>query len=70
MIKIIKYSFGSGSKKLISFLDQRRNSSSTDVNLVNKIINDVKKNKFKALKKYESKYSNNNEIILSKKKNW
>ena len=68
MIKIIKYSFGSGSKKLISFLDQRRNSSSTDVNLVNKIINDVKKNKFKALKKYESKYSNNNEIILSKKK--
>ena len=70
MIKIIKYSSRSGSKKLISFLDQRRNSSSTDVNLVNKIINDVKKNKFKALKKYESKYSNNNEIILSKKKNW
>ena len=68
MIKIIKYSSRSGSKKLISFLDQRRNSSSTDVNLVNKIINDVKKNKFKALKKYESKYSNNNEIILSKKK--
>ena len=68
MIKIIKYSSRSGSKKLISFLDQRRNSSSTDVNLVNKIINDVKKNKFKALKKYESKYSKNKEIILSKKK--
>ncbi len=68
MIKIIKYGSGSGLKKLISFLDQRRNSNSTDVNLVNKIINDVKKNKFKALKKYESKYSKNKEIILPKKK--
>ena len=39
------------------------------LNLVNKIINDVKKNKFKALKKYENKYSKNKEIKLSKK-NW
>ena len=68
MIKIIKYSSRSGPKKLISFLDQRRNSNNTDVNLVNKIINDIKRNKFKALKKYESKYSKNKEIILSKKK--
>ena len=68
MIKIIKYSGGSGPKKLVSFLDQRRNSNTTDVNLVNKIINDVKKDKFKALKKYESKYSKNKEIVLSKKK--
>ena len=68
MIKIIKYSGGSGPKKLVSFLERRRNSNTTDVNLVNKIINDVKKNKFKALKKYESKYSKNKEIVLSKKK--
>ena len=53
---------------MLNFLDQRRNSNNTDVDLVNKIINDVKKNKFKALKKYENKYSKNNEINLSKKK--
>ena len=70
MIKIIKYSNRSGHNKLISFLDQRRNSNNTDVDLVNKIINDVKKNKFKALKKYENKFSENKEINLSKKKNY
>ena len=68
MIKILKFSNGSGYNKLTNFLDQRRNSNNTDVDLVNKIINDVKKNKFKALKKYEKKYSKNKEIKLSKKK--
>ena len=68
MIKIIKYSRGSGHKKLISFLDQRRNLNNTDVELVNKIINDVKKYKHEALKKYENKYSKNKEINISKKK--
>ncbi len=68
MIKIIKYSYRSGHNKLISFLDQRRNSNNSDIDLVNKIINDVKKNKFKALKKYENRYSKNKEIILSQKK--
>ena len=68
MIKILKFSNGSGYNKLTNFLDQRRNSNNTDVDLVNKIINDVKKNKLKALKKYEKKYSKNKEIKLSKKK--
>ena len=68
MIKIIKYSRRIGHNKLLSFLNQRRNSNNTDVDLVNKIINDVKKNKFNALKRYENKYSKNNEIKLSKKK--
>ena len=43
MIKIIKYSRRTGNNKLLSFLDQRRNSNNTDVDLVSKIINDVKK---------------------------
>ena len=43
MIKIIKYNRRSGHNKLINFLDQRRNSNNSDVDLVNKIINDVKK---------------------------
>ena len=68
MIKILKFSNGSGYNKLTNFLDQRRNSNNTDVDLVYKIINDVKKNKLKALKKYEKKYSKNKEIKLSKKK--
>ena len=68
MIKLIKFSNGSGYNKLTNFLDQRRNSNNTDVDLVNKIINDVKKNKLKALKKFENKYSNNKEIKPSKKK--
>ena len=68
MIKIIKYKNGSGHNYLKNFLDRRRNSKNTDVDLVNKIINDIKKNKFKALKKYENKYSKNKEIKLSKKK--
>ena len=68
MIKIIKYNNGSGIKKLVSFLDQRRDSNNTEIVLVKKIINDVKKNKYRALKKYEKKYSKNNEIKLSKKK--
>ena len=68
MIKILKFSNGSGYNKLTNFLDQRRNSNNTDIDLVNKIINDVKKNKLKALKKYEKKYSKNKEIKLSKKK--
>ena len=68
MIKIIKYRKGSGHNYLKNFLDRRRNSKNTDVDLINKIINDVQKNKFKALKKYENKYSKNKEIKLSKKK--
>ncbi len=68
MIKIIKYSNTLGKTKLINFLDHRRNSNNTDIDLVNKIINDVKKNKLKALKRYEKKYSKNIEIKISKKK--
>ncbi len=68
MIKIIKYSNTSGKNKLINFLDNRRNSNNTDIDLVNRIIKDVKKNKLKALKRYEKKYSKNIEIKLSKKK--
>ena len=67
MIKVIKYNNRPGYNKLISFLDQRRSSNNTDIGLVNKIINDVKKNKMKALKKYENKYSKNKEIKISEK---
>ncbi len=68
MIKIIKYNNGQGLRKLVSFLGKRRVSNNAELDLVKKIINDVKKNKSAALKKYEKKYSKNNEIKISKKK--
>ena len=68
MIKIIKYNNVLGLKKLVSFLSKRRDSNNAESDLVKRIINDVKKNKSAALKKYEKKYSKNNEIKISKKK--
>ena len=68
MIKILKFSNGSGYNKLTNFLDQRRNSNNTDVDLVNKIINDVKKNKLKALKKYEKNIQRIKRLNFPKKK--
>ena len=69
MVKIIKYINKSGLIKLVNFLDRRRNTNNEEMYLVKKIIDDVKKNKLNALKKYEKKYSKNNQIKISKKKN-
>ena len=68
MVKIIKYINKSGLIKLVNFLDRRRNTNNEEMYLVKKIIDDVKKNKLNALKKYEKKYSKNNQIKISKKK--
>ena len=68
MVKIIKYINKSGPVKLVNFLDRRRNTNNEEIYLVKKIIDDVKKNKLNALKKYEKKYSKNNQIKISKKK--
>ena len=68
MIKIIKYKNGSGHNYLKNFLDRRRNSKNTDVDLVNKIINDVKKNKFKALKIWEKIFKKYWDKAFQKKK--
>ncbi len=69
MVKIIKYINKLGPIKLVNFLDRRRNTNNEEIYLVKKIIDDVKKNKLNALKKYEKKYSKNNQIKISKKKN-
>ena len=69
MIKIIKYNNNSGLKNLVNVLNQRRKLDNSNIDLVKRIINDVKKNKLKALKKYEKRYSKNNQIKIPKKKN-
>ena len=56
-------------KKIKLILDSRRNKDISKSKVVEKILEDIKKNKKKALIKYEKKYSKNTEIIISKKKN-
>ena len=68
MIKIINCNNKSYLLKLRKILENRRLRNKTNTNIVLKIINDIKKNKKKALLKYEKKFSNNLEIKLSNKK--
>ena len=53
--------------KLISFLEIRRSQENNNTKKVSNIINDIKRNKLKALLKYEKKFSKNNQILVSKK---
>ena len=57
MIKILKLNNKNYLLKLNKFLQQRKIKSKINSNIVNKIINDVRKNGDKALLKYEKKYS-------------
>ena len=67
MIKINKFNGSKGLKRLDQILDKRRSSQNRKVNVVSKILKDIKKNKYKALIKYEKKFSNNNQIKPSRK---
>ena len=66
MIKINKFSGSTGILKLEQILDKRRNVKNTNISVVSKILKDIKKNKNKAVIKYEKKYSNNNRIKPTK----
>ena len=68
MIKVIDCSKKKYLSELIKFLDKRRLGNQKNIKIVSKIIKDVKKNKKKALLKYEKKFSKNFEIIPSQKK--
>ena len=66
MMKIINYKNKNSSKKLELFLNKRRLGKKKDTSIVEKIIKDVKKNKNKAVLKYEKRFSKNSKIITSK----
>ena len=66
MIKFIDYSKKNSSKKLTEFLDKRRKGKKVNKSKVSKILKNIKKNKLKAVKFYENKYSNNRKIFPSK----
>ncbi len=68
MIKILNCNNKGYKKKLINFLSIRRLDENYNVKKVSKIIQDIKKNKYKALLKYEIRFSKNKEISISKDK--
>lgn len=49
-------------KKLNNFLDKRRSEKNVNTKIVTKILKEIKKNKTKAVLKYEKKFSKNSEI--------
>ena len=63
MIKIINCK--NNINKLTNFLESRRIEKSDNLEIVHKIIKDIKNNKSKALLNYEKKFSKNKEIKLS-----
>ena len=67
MIKVINCKNSNYKNKLKFFLDRRRSGRNIDTSVVSKIIKDIKKNKVKALIKYENKFSKNKKISPTKK---
>ena len=66
MIKTINCNNSNFTKKLTILLEKRRQVKRYDTKIVTSIINDIKKNKIKALLKYEKKFSKNKNIKPSK----
>tara|TARA_B100000579_G_scaffold126200_1_gene101795 strand:- start:397 stop:1659 length:1263 start_codon:yes stop_codon:yes gene_type:complete len=62
MIKEINCSKKNYKKLLKNFLNRRRSENSVNTTIVNKILKEIKKNKKRALLKYEKKFSNNKEL--------
>ena len=68
MIKILDCKNKNYISKLYLILEKRRSGKKVNANIVSKIIKEVKNNKFKALLKYEKRFSKNKEIKLSNQK--
>ena len=66
MIKAINCNNSNFTKKLTILLEKRRQVKRYDTKIVSSIINDIKKNKIKAVLKYEKKFSKNKNIKPSK----
>ncbi len=60
MIKILSCKNKNYLTKLSEFLDKRRSEKTIDTSIVKKILKNIRKNKFKAVVKYEKQFSNNN----------
>ena len=67
MIKILNYKSKKDSKNLLKFLNERRDGNSINTSVVDKILRDIKKNKIKAVLKYEKKFDNNKNLYPTKR---
>ena len=67
MIKILDSKNKNFDKTLDTLLSKRKNINKSNLKSVERIINNVRKNKDKALVYYEKKFNNNSKIIPSKK---
>ena len=67
-MKIINCSSKNNLKKLVNILDSRRDEKNKNSKVIDKILQNIKQNKSKALFKYEMKFSKNKEINISKNK--
>tara|TARA_Y100000741_G_scaffold167374_1_gene126672 strand:- start:245 stop:1510 length:1266 start_codon:yes stop_codon:yes gene_type:complete len=67
MIKVINCKNKNYKNKLKNFLEKRRSGNIVDTSIVSKIIKDIKKNKLKALIKYEKRFSKNFKINPTQK---
>ena len=66
MIKVLNCKNKNYLRKLIDFLDKRRLGKTADTSIVTKILKDIKKNKIKAVIKYENRFSRNSKIKPTK----
>ena len=67
MIKILNTNNRNYLLNINKFLNNRRLKARSNKSVVKKILNDVKKNKIKALIKYEKKFSKNSKIKVNSK---
>ena len=65
MIQVINCKKKNYIQKLNIFLEKRRTRAKLDTKIVLKILKDIKINRYKALLKYEKKFSNNNQIKIN-----
>ena len=68
MIKILDSNKKNFYTTLNKIINKRKNINKSNLKSVERIINNVRKNKDKALVYYEKKFNNNSKIIPSKKK--
>ena len=66
MIKILNCKNKNYKNKLIEFLEIRRSRKSMNTSIVSKILKDIKKNKLKAVIKYEKRFSKNRKVNATK----
>ncbi len=67
MISISKFIGINGLNRLEKILEKRRKFQNNNITVVSKILKDIKKNKSKAVIKYEKKFSNNTKIYPTQK---